>query len=449
MKSICVVLSLVALPSALFEEEDAASLDALGQWGQWRGPLGNGVSLCGNPPVDWSEARNVRWKLPLPGVGHSTPIVWGERSYVTAAIPGGEAVTPTASDAPGVHDYVWPTQRNKFVLLAVSRREGEILWEKTLREELPHEGMHSTGSLASNSPITDDEHLFVFFGSRGLYCLDMDGELQWEKDLGDMATLHAHGEGSSPALSGDTLIVNWDHEGQSYVVSLDKSTGEERWKVLRDEVSSWLTPLVVEKGGASEVIISATNRVRAYGLETGEVIWECGGLSSNVVAMPVSEGGMLYTASSYDFQSMLAIRLAGASGDITDTDAIVWRHDRYTPYVPSPLLYGGLLFFPVHLQGYLMCVEAESGKVLFGPERLPGIGNLFASPVGASDRVYVTGRSGVTYVIKRSAAFEVLGTNRLDDSFSASPAIVGDALYIRGERYLYCIAKGVGGEGLP
>ena len=182
-------------------------------WTQWRGPLASGVAPHANPPVEWSEQKNVRWKIPLPGKAHSSPIVFGDRVYLTAAVPVGEALPAVHDTAPGAHDGVPVTQRHQFVVLAVERRDGRIAWRKVVREEFPHEGGHNTGSQASNSPTTDGQRLYVFFGSRGLYCLDLKGEILWQRDLGRMRTLHAHGEGSSPVLHGDTLIVCWDHEG--------------------------------------------------------------------------------------------------------------------------------------------------------------------------------------------------------------------------------------------
>ena len=434
-----VIMLLIVLPATAADDSNPVGADRV--WPQWRGPLGTGVAPYADPPTEWSETKNIRWKLALPGMGHSTPIVWGDRVYISAAVPFGDSVDAVATHAPGAHDYVAPTQRHKFVVLAINRADGTIIWERALRRELPHEGGHSTGSLASNSPVTDGEHLIVFFGSRGLYCLNMDGDLQWETDLGDMETLHAHGEGSSPALHGDTLVVNWDHEGQSFVVAFDKRTGKQRWKVQRDEVSSWSTPLVVVHEGKPQVVISATKRVRGYDLATGEVIWECAGLSSNVVASPVAADGMVYAGSSYDFQAMLAIRLDGAKGDITGTNNVVWTLDRLTPYVPSPLLYGQTLYFIRHNQAMLSCLNAKTGQTLVGPFRLGGIRNVFASPVGAADRVYITDRSGTTVVLSHTATPKFLALNRLDDSFSASPAIAAGELYLRGERNLYCIAE--------
>jgi outer membrane protein assembly factor BamB len=410
-------------------------------WPQWRGPMGTGGAPDANPPVEWSESKNIRWKIALPGSGHSTPIVWGDRVFITAAVPNGDPVEPRYDTAPGTHDGVPVTRHHRFVILAVSRHEGKILWQRTLHTELPYEGGHYTGSLASASPVTDGEHLFAFFGSRGLYGLDLDGELQWKADLGEMQTKHAHGEGSSPALHGDTLVINWDHEGKSFVIAFDKRTGKERWKVEREEVTSWATPILVEQGGKLQVIISGTSRVRGYDLATGKVIWECGGLSANIVASPVAADGMVYAASSYDTRAMLAIRLDGAKGDITGTAQVVWTRTRGTPYVPSPLLYGDSLYFLRHYQGILSRVNRKTGEERYGPFRLNGIRNVYASPVGAANRIYITDREGTTLVLSHGDEPRMLALNRLNDSFSASAAVVGGELFLRGQQNLYCIAE--------
>ena len=427
------LLALLALPAVA--GDDAQS------WPQWRGPLGTGASPQAAPPLRWSETRNLRWKIAPPGSGHSTPIVSGNRVYLTAAVSHGEPIAEARHDrAPGAHHGVPVTHRHRFVALAINRDDGSIAWQRTLLTELPHEGGHETGSFASGSPVTDGELLFAFFSSRGLFALDREGAVRWQADLGDMQTKHAHGEGSSPALHGDTLVVNWDHEGDSFVVAFDKRSGEQRWRVARDEGTSWATPIVVEHAGRAQVVVSGTKRVRSYDLETGEVIWESGGLSANVVASPVSGHGMVYAGSSYDTRAMLAIRLAGAQGDVTGTDQIAWVRTRGTPYVPSPLLYGDSLYFLHHYQGILSRVTATTGAEPAGPFRL-GLGNVYASPVAAAGRIYITDRSGTTVVISDAPTPEVLAVNRLDDSFSASAALVGRELYLRGEQSLYCIAE--------
>jgi len=433
---------ILAASCLLALDVNGADPDADLYWPQWRGPLGSGVAPHADPPLEWSESQSIRWKVALPGKGHSTPVIWGDRVFATTAVPYGEAVKPRYSGALNVHDETPVTQRHRFVVMALSRSDGEILWERTVRDELPQAGGHSTASLASNSPVTDGEHLFAFFGSYGLYCLTVDGNLVWETDLGKMDTLHGHGEGSSPALYGDTLVINWDHEGKSFVVAFDKRTGEERWKIFRYGASSWTTPIVVDDGGTPQVIISGSRDVRGYDLTTGSLIWECGGLSvENVVASPVAGNGMVFSGSSYDKQSMLAIRFHGAEGDITGTKRVVWTRVQGAPYVPSPLLYGESLYFIRHFQGILTRVSALTGENRPGPLRLTGLRYVFASPVGAEGRVYITDRDGTTLVISDEDSPQVLATNRLDDTFSASAALVGAQLFLRGEKYLYCISE--------
>jgi outer membrane protein assembly factor BamB len=411
-------------------------------WPQWRGPFGTGVAPNAQPPVEWSETKHVRWKTALPGKGHSTPIIWGESIFLTTAIPYGEAVRPSLPDRPGSHDNLHLTHRHEFVVLAVSRNDGKILWQQTVHKELPHEAGHVSASLASASPVTDGEHLFAFFGSRGLYCLDTRGKLLWKKNLGQMHTKHGHGEGSSPAVHGETLIVNWDHEERSFLVALDKRTGKERWRVGRPEDTSWSTPIVVEHRGRAQVVVSGTNRLCGYDLATGEIIWECTGLSSNVVASPVSSNGVVYAGSSYDTRFLLAVRMDGAKGDITGTKQIIWTRRRGTPYVPSPLLYGDSLYTLQHYQGVISRVDTRTGEDQGGPFRLGAINNVYASPVGAAGRVYVTSRDGVTQVMSHGEATpKMLAVNRLEDNFSASAAIVGREIFLRGERYLYCLAE--------
>lgn len=431
-----------ALPVLAGEAGLCASSTALDNWSQWRGPLANGVAPRANPPVHWSETNNVRWKISLPGKGHSSPIVFGDTVYFMAAVPVGETQKPVYDDAPGVHDSVPVTQRHQFIVVAISRRDGRGVWKKVLREEWPHEGGHTTGSLASNSPVTDGEHLYVFFGSRGLYCLDLKGEVKWQKDLGRMKTLHAHGEGSSPVLYGDTLIVCWDHEGDSFLYAFDKRSGKQLWKVARDEKTSWSTPLIVEHDGKSQVIVSATKRVRGYDLATGAQLWECAGLTDNVVSSPVYVDGVVIAGNSYYQQAMLAIRLAGAKGDVTGTDRVAWKLNRMTPYVSSPLLYGDTLYFLRHNQNILSRLEPATGQPRGEPLRLEGINDfIFSSPVGAAGRIYVTGRDGNTVVLRHDRENATLAVNHLDDSFSASPALAGSELYLRGERFLYCLAE--------
>jgi outer membrane protein assembly factor BamB len=433
---------LLALPClfAAPTDGDSPRVDPLHAWGQWRGPLGTGFAPNAQPPVEWSEIKNICWKTELPGKGHSTPIVWGDRIFMTTAIPFGEPVKPRFV-RPGAHDNFDSTKNHEFVALAVDRKTGKILWQMTLHKTVPHEAGHISASLASASPVTDGERIFAFFGSYGLYCLDTNGKLLWKKDLGEMHSKHGHGEGSSPALHGDTLIINWDDEEKSFVVALDKRTGKERWRKERAEDTSWATPIVVEHKNKTQVIVPGTKRVRGYDLVSGDLIWECGGLSSNIVASPVAANGIVYTGSSYDTRAMLAIKLDGAKGDITGTEQVVWSRTRGTPYVPSPLLYDGTIYNLQHYQGTMVRIVAKTGKDYGDAFRLEAIKHVYASPVGAAGRVYVTSRDGVTQVMSHEESPKMLATNRLDDTISASAALVGKEMFLRGERYLYCIAE--------
>lgn len=411
-----------------------------GVWPSWRGPLGTGAAPAGAPPAEWSEERNVLWKIALPGKGHSTPVVWGDNVFVTTAIPYGDALPPLPDTAPGAHDNVPVSHRQELVVLAVSKSSGKILWQTIVNKALPHDGGHYTASYASGSPATDGERLFAFFGSFGLHALDTEGKLLWSKDFGLLRSKHGHGEGSSPALYGKRLVVNWDHEGQSFVVALDTRTGDEVWRSARDEDTSWASPIVIEREGKAQAVVSGTNRVRGYDLETGGVIWECGGLSDNVVASPVYDDGMVFAASSYTTQAMLAIRIDGARGDLTGTERVVWTRRLRTPYVPSPLLYDGALYFLRHYQGILYRVDAKTGKELWRGLRLEGLGDIYSSPVAAAGRIYITGLNGVTEVWSAEPEPKLLARNSLDDAFSASAAISGDCLLLRGAKRLYCLA---------
>lgn len=411
-------------------------------WLAWRGPHATGVAPDANPPITWSETKNIRFKLQIPGVGYGAPIISGDRIFLTTAIPVGPKLPPVPDNAPGAHDNAPVTQKHEFVVLAVDRAKGEIAWQEKVHEQVPHAGFHKSSALASASMVTDGKLVFAYFGSYGLYCLDTDGQAKWQKDFGDMQIKHGHGEGCSPVLHGDTVVVNWDHEGQSFLVALNKNTGEEIWRKDRDEVTSWATPIVVMVDGVPQLIVSGTKQMRAYDLNDGALIWWCVGLSNNVVASPVSSDGMLYSGSSYVKRRMLAVRLAGAHGDLTKTDHIVWRKQVRTPYVPSPLLYGEWLYYLNHYQGFLSRVHAKTGQEPDRAMRLPGMREIYSSPVGAAGRIYITDREGATLVLSHNDKRPtLLGHNHLSDSFNATAALVGDEIYLRGTRYLYCIRE--------
>ena len=255
-----------------------------------------------------------------------------------------------------------------------------------------------------------------------------------------MQTRNGFGEGSSPLLTGDAIVINWDHEGADFIVCLDKKTGAERWRKERDEPTSWATPLAVEHDGKTQIVVSATNRIRSYDLATGDQIWECGGMTTNAIPTPLTGHGMLYAISGFRGNAVLAIRL-GRTGDLTDTDAIAWKYETKAPYVPSGLLEGGRLWFFSQNTGILSCLDAKTGKVLVDAERVEGLGGVYASPVIADGRIYLTGRNGEGIVLRAGPKLEILASNQLDEKFEASPALSGKDLLLRGHEFLYCLSN--------
>ena len=451
----CLILAW-AIP-AVAQDSDAERF-----WGQWRGPDANGVARHGNPPTEWSETQNIRWKVEIPGRGSASPIVWGDKVFLLTAVPIGDPVPQTATADSGQQAAgdrgrggrggrrrgrgrgPRVIRMHQFTVMAIDRQSGDVVWEQVAHEAVPHEGhQEPNGTYASGSAVTDGEYLFAFFGSWGLYAFDMDGNLQWEVDLGTRHMRNAFGEGTTPALHGDTVVVTWDHiGGQSFIVALDKRTGQERWRANRDEIDTWATPLIVEHEGRAQVITPAMDSVYSYDLETGAIVWQSRGTTMNAIPSAVHADGIVYVMSGYRGNNLQAIRLTGASGDIASTDAIIWQLDRDTPYVPSPLLYDDALYVIKSNDGILSVFDPLTGEPHYQRQRLQGIPNVFASPVGAAGRVYIAGRDGTTLVIRHGDRYEVLASNTLDDGFDASPAIVDDEIYMRGYRYLYAIAEG-------
>jgi outer membrane protein assembly factor BamB len=395
---------------------------AAGDWHEWRGPLRTGESPSADPPVEWAEGKNVRWKVDVPGLGLGTPIVTGELVLVSTAAPG---ETDPAAKA--------------FVVMAFDRKSGALRWKSVVHAEVPHEGIQQNNSYASASLLTDGKRIYAFFGSRGLYALDLAGKTLWENQLGRMQTRMGFGEGASPALYGDTLVVTWDHEGPDFVVALDAASGKERWRTERDEPTTWATPLVVAGEGAPQVIVAGTNHVVSYDLATGAERWRAGGLTPNAIPSPVYADGIVYVTSGFRGNALLAIRLSAARGEVAGAPALVFRYDKDTPYVPSPLLYRGQLYFLKGNTGILTSLDAKTGAPLFS-ERLENVPNVYASPVGAAGRIYVAGREGAVAVLSAGPKLEVLKTNTLDDGFDASPAVVDRELYLRGHKHLYRIS---------
>ena len=392
-------------------------------WPQWRGPIGTGEAPLAKPPLEWSETKNIRWKVDLPGRGKSTPVVWKDLVVVTTAVP--------------------KAQTQQFMVMAFARETGAEKWKTLVHEEVPHEGTHQDGTFASGSALTDGERIIAYFGSRGLYALDFTGKVLWEKQPGKMQTRNGFGEGNSPALHAGTLVITWDHEGPDYVLALDAATGKEKWRQSRDEPTTWATPHVVIHEGKPQVVIAGTNKMISYDLGTGQPIWQTPGLTQNQIPSPVSGDGMVYAMGGFRGNMARAVKLAEAKGELTGPPGLVWSYDRDTPYVPSPLLYRGGLYFLKSNSGILTYIDAKSGEVKY-TERLQPVPNVYASPVAADGRVYITGREGTTAVLAAGPKLELLATNVLNDAIDASPALVDGDVFMRGSKHLYRIAAPAG-----
>jgi outer membrane protein assembly factor BamB len=452
------IFLLCALPIVLAPLADAAETG----WPQWRGPNADGTSLDATPPVEWSATKNVRWKTAIPGRGSASPVVLGDKVFVVSAIGDGPKVRD-AQPAPrrerggqgagdrrrrggaprGGEDAGAPLTKQQFVVFCLDRKSGAVRWQKAVNELVPHAGHHDDHGFASASPITDGEHVWAHFGSRGTFCLNAaDGELVWARtDLGKMETRGGFGDGSSPVLQDDRLIVPWDHEGDSSILALDKKTGKTLWKTARDHPSSWTTPLVVEHGGSKQVIQSGEGSAVSYDFASGKELWRADGQTARPVATPVAAGGVAYIGSGFRGSFLGAYRLDGANGDITESDKVVWTVTSGTPDIASFLLSDGRLYFHSGKDGILSCLDAKTGKAHYSRERIPGLSRVYASPIAANGHVYLTGREGVTVVIKDGAKLEVVASNELGEPIDATPAPVGDALFIRGSKHLYCIGE--------
>ncbi len=426
---------------SLISQAQLKPVDFAANWPEWRGLYNTGANPAGNPPVEFSETKNVKWKIEVPGKGHATPIVWGNQLIIQTAVPTDIALMKSNDAAPA--NPMSPNQTDlvhQFKVISFDKNSGKINWETVVAKELPIERTHELGSWASNSPLTDGENIFAFFGSRGLYCLDLKGNVKWKRNFGQMDIVASFGEGSTPAISRDKIFIQWDHQGKSSMFALNKKDGTDAWKVDREETTSWATPLVVEVNGTVEVITSATNKVRSYDSETGQIIWECTGMTKNVIPNPMFADGILYLMSGFRGNAIKAIDLAKAKGDITSTSAILWEYNQDASYTPSPVLMDGKLYFLKGNSGVITCLNAKDGKVVYSNQKLDGITNIFSSPTGSKDQIYVAA-TNVVDVLKAGSEFSLLAKNTLDDTFEASPVVVGNELFLRGYKYLYCISE--------
>ena len=428
---------------------------AMHNWPTWRGPLSTAVAPHADPPTEWSEAKNILWKVAIPGEGLATPAVWGHQIFVMTSVAADEAAMTASREAAQkkVENREWPPAvepvEQAFIVMALSPKDGSELWRRTARTAAPHEAHYIDSSWASASPITDGERVYAHFGSNGTYAYSLDGELLWQTDLGDQTTRNAFGEGATPALHDGKLVVPWDHEDDSLLFVLDAATGEEIWRVERPgEPTSWATPTVVEVGGKAQIVLPGTGKSRGYDLATGEELWSLAGMTTNVIPSPPVQDGIAYLASGYRGNKIQAVDLTKAKGELSDgseegatkSDAVLWSRNRDTPYVPSLVLLDGQLCFIKHFRNIWTCVDAETGDDVY-QTRIEPLDNVWSSPVAAAGKIYVLSREGKMAVLKAGGDYQLLAVNELDDRFDATPVLIGDRIYLRGRHHLYAIAE--------
>jgi outer membrane protein assembly factor BamB len=431
VSTLCTALVAVTLGSVLVASSAAAS------WRQWRGPNNNGVAESA-APTKFSATENVKWRVPIPGHGNSTPIIVGERIFLTTAVRTGSDQVSRGSGFGGGAGIA----EHEFVVMALDKASGKVLWRRTALTTTPHEGHHEQyGSFASNSPVSDGQTVFASFGSRGVYAYDLEGNLKWKRDIAPLRMRLGFGEGTALVLDGNSLILQHDQQANSYVLVLDKRTGEVIWRAARDEESAWAQPLVVEYEGRKQLITSST-RVRTYDLETGELIWEAVGLGGNAIPAVIQvSDDMVIALTGWRNANLLAIKLGG-KGDITgNPQYIKWTNTRGNSYTPSPVVHDGILYLLAD-NGMLSAFDALTGEVHYMQQRMPGFPSYKASPVAAGDALYTVSENGMATVIKLGQQFHVVAANKMgDEMFVSSPVIVDGDLFLRSQDELFAISE--------
>lgn len=437
----CTVILIAAFGNLIVNAKQPAN------WPQWRGPDGQGVSTEKDLPTEWTANKNIKWKTSIAGRGHSSPIIWGKKIFLTTALDG-EAVP---GRTPGVthklldgSDFVHPDAvgadlKHTFKVICLDRDTGKILWERVAFEGPVHDSRHKKASFASSTPATDGKYVFAFFGTEGLYAYDYNGRLLWKKDLGKLGTASV-GYGVSPILFGDLVIMQCDESGgQSFIAAFDKKTGKEVWRAARKVDVTWSSPVLVRTAKRTELVAAAAEAIVAYDPATGKELWRHKGLESNAVPTPVVSNDLVVVTSGYPAKIALALR-GGGSGDITGTSQLVWSYNKGTAYVPSPILYGDYVYLMTG-NGSVTCLDAKTGKVQYEGARVPKSVTFMASPVAFEGKILLTSEDGDTFMIKAGPVHEVLGTNALGEPVYASPAIADGKIFIRGEKTLYAIGN--------
>ncbi|MEM0983911.1 MAG: PQQ-binding-like beta-propeller repeat protein [Planctomycetota bacterium] len=409
-----------------------AGLAPAQDWTSWRGPNGDGSAPNADVPLEWSDTKNVAWKTPIPGEGYSTPVFTDDYIILTTSIDTGEKPRVGSQNVYTFH------------VIALDRETGAIAWNTMVKEEVPHAGTHATNVQASCSAAIDGDRIYANFGSRGIFCLDMLGEVQWERDLGNMNIVLNFGEGASAAVADGVVVVPWDHQGESVYYGLDAATGETRWRNARPrEASNWSTPVVTVVGGSKQVVAAGWRNTFGYDLQTGREIWKGPGLTRNTIPVPIIKDGIAYMTAGFQGNEMLAIDLTKARGAFgKDSDAVLWSYGRVTPYVPSPTIVGDDIYFLRSYNAAISSVNINTGEPNYRAKRIPEVGNVYASLMSiGNEHILVACREGKTAIVKAGDDFELVRINELSEGINATPVAIGNRLYIRTTGHLYCFSK--------
>ncbi|MDA9858779.1 PQQ-binding-like beta-propeller repeat protein [Rubripirellula sp.] len=417
-------------------------------WPQFRGADSTGViDDVSNLPATWSDSENISWKTDIPGRGWSSPIVWGNRVFVTSVVNLGESEPPKKGLYFGGDRPTPPQSNHRWMLYCLDLESGKILWEKQIHEGVPETPIHLKGSYASETPVTDGEHLYVLFGSIGVYCFDFNGEEIWKRPIKPRKMRNGWGTAASPVLHEDRLYLINDNDEDSYLQALDKKTGQEVWRTERDEKSNWSTPYIWKNKLRTEIVTPGTGKVRSYDLK-GNELWSLEEMSSITIATPYQYDGLLYVSSGYvgdPSRPLYAIR-PGAEGDIslqgdtTSNEWIAWSRPTGAPYNPSTITYDGIVYV-LYDFGFMMAYNADDGSEVYSKKRIPKGKAFTASPWAYDGKIFCLNEDGLTIVIQAGEEFKVLETNALadDDMGMATPAIVGNRLLIRTSARIYCV----------
>ena len=418
-----------------------------GNWPQWRGK-GQGISDEKNLPTEWGANKNIKWKVPVQGRGHSSPIVWGKYVFLTTAIEGDviQGVTPPVRKEDygelGKHpDGVGADRKHTLKVLCYDRDTGKLLWERTAYQGAVFDYRHRRNTYASGTPATDGKYIFAFFSSEGLYAYDFKGNLIWKTDMPKLGTASV-GSGTSPILWGDYVIVQCDEDLQkgkaSFIAAYDKKTGKQVWRTARDINVTWSVPVIAQTKTRTELIASATETIISYDPKTGKELWRTKGLESNAVTSPLTNGEMVIVSGFQQIKIAKAIKLGG-NGELPDS-YIAWTYNKGTAYVPSPILYQNYVYLMTD-RGILTCLDVNTGEVKYEGGRIPIPASFTASPVAFDGKILLTSEDGDTFIVKAGAKHEIIGTNSLDEPVYASPAIANGMIFIRAEKNLYAISS--------